>query len=266
MQYSLDGGSITFSESIGQNFNTQASATICDNPPGAVLYSLSTVLRPCPDSHLFPYPLEGCVAISEAIPEQPFRILAARRTGSIVDNFNNPNLLIQRANRAGLSGYTLFVPTQEALQRAGLTDPAFLAVDGAFDHVLHGHTVQGKECLGGEEAEIGTPRTLRTLLDDKFCTPSATIDLSQGGAEPTATVLRTPTGIVANTTSRTNVRVCGGVVHEIDDVLLPCSMDQYMSRRQRRAAPPPVVQPAESSAVRAGMAGLCAAIALAVAL
>lgn len=212
-------------------------------------------------THVTPL-LQGCQALSEFIPENPFRRLAARRTGSIVDNFNNPNLLIQRAVRSDLSGYTLFVPTQEALERAGVTNPAFVAVEGAFDHVLNGHTVRGKECLGGGDAELGTPRALRTLLSDGFCTPPDTIELSQGGAAPTDTVVQTPTGMVANTTSRTNLRVCGGIVHEIDDVLLPCSMEEYMSQQQQLQGPQLVAAPpASSAAARVGAAAACAAAA-----
>lgn len=267
MQYSRDGSSITFREPLGQNFNTEAVATICDNYPQAILYSLSVVLRPCPDDYLFPYPLEGCSTISDVVPEQPFTTLSTRTTDSIVDNYQNPNLLAQTSARASKDGYTLFIPTQRALERAGITNPAFLAVDDALNHVLNGHTVQGKVCLGGDDAEVGTTRMLRTLLNDAFCTPRDTIEMLQGADGPSSTILRTATrSAVANTTTRVNLRVCGGIVHEIDDVLLPCSMEQYM-RQRNRPSPTPEITPEESGGPAAGRArtGVFAAISVAVA-
>eukprot|EP00892_Ulva_mutabilis_P009458 jgi/Ulvmu1/6885/UM031_0091.1 len=265
IEYTRDGSSITFSEPLGQNFNTEA-VTICDNYPQAIVYSLETVLHPCPNKLIFPYPREGCATISDVIPERPFQQLIAKQTDGIVRHFNNPNRFVKAGNHDDDRGYTLFIPTQAALERAGVTNPAFLEVQDAFEHVLNGHMVRGTVCLGGAAAEIGTPRSLRTLLTDAFCNPLDTIEVLQGGAEPSSTLLRTSTGSVANTTTRVNLRVCGGIVHEIDDVLLPCSMDEYLRPRVSQLPLPPAVQMEEAGAVRAGVATALAVLAAASAL
>lgn len=90
------------------------------------------------------------------------------------------------------------------------------------------------------------PVTAITLVTSDFCGPSASIEIVEGtGQYPASASIISPNGWSASTTSRVNLRVCGGYAHEIDTVLMPCPAEQYRSSAGDRLAQ---VEPGSSSA------------------
>lgn len=114
------------------------------------------------------------------------------------------------------------------------------------------------------------PWSAITLLNPGFCAPSATIKVKEGtGDFPASATISSPNGATALTTSRINIRVCGGYVHEIDRVLMPCSYAVYQAAsdeerdgQDAQVASTPVDSSAGGSVNRRGWGLLCASATL----
>jgi hypothetical protein len=160
-------------------------------------------------------------AASELGDTHPLGTLPYREGASpVLESLKHPNLL------AG-GQYTVFVPTVEALQTSGVTEPDFVQVAGALDHIIKGHVAEQEVCVGGQVPAV----PVQTLADDSFCASDGKVTMVSS-APNSIKVIASNSQAEAATTDIKNIAVCGGLVHVVDKVLLPCPVEDYTSGTQ----------------------------------
>eukprot|EP00892_Ulva_mutabilis_P009466 jgi/Ulvmu1/6892/UM031_0098.1 len=218
-----DDMALKFTEPIGQHFMANEVDRPCDTADGDAVTAIivDRVLTPCPISMMFSRCMTVAAAAAE-IPNHPFGTAPydLDDDSSVVSLLKNPNLL----SSGGGASYSVFVPTATALVDAGVTAPEFMATPGALDHVVSGHVIAEELCLGGAAAANGE---YATKLDGvgEFCGGGGAVTVTTGGQG--AVTVTSGSGATAVVSGMQNIAVCGGVVHVVNDVLLPCKVAAY---------------------------------------
>lgn len=226
LQYTSDADdmALKFTEPIGQHFTANEVDRPCDtggDGDAVTAVIVDRVLTPCPISLTF----SRCMTIAAAaaeIPEHPFGAAPyeADDDTSIVSLLKHPNVLSSGSGNS----YTVFVPTATALADAGVTAPEFIATPGALDHVVSGHVVAEELCLSPSSPANGE---FVTKLDGntQFCGAGGAVTVTTGGQG--AVTVTSASGAAATVENIKNIAVCGGVLHIVNDVLLPCEVSAY---------------------------------------
>lgn len=184
------------------------------------------VLTPCPHSMTFPEgpPGErGCMTVAMAAAQlsesHPFGVMPYEAGAStIISSLKHPNILKNSGQ-----DLTVFLPTLEALGAAGVTKEDFLSIPGAIDHVVKGHIARREVCIGGNVPAVPVETN---AADGTFCSTEGTLTMVATGGTG-LTVTADGTEAKATTTEVTNIAVCGGLVHVVDGVLMPCDIGEY---------------------------------------
>lgn len=225
-------GTLTLQEPVGKHFTATANTgdRICETP--VTVTTVDTVLTPCPHAMTFPVgapPGEcGCMTVamaaaklSEAHPLGTLPYETADADRPVVASLKHPNLLMNSGQ-----DLTVFLPTVEALEASGVTGEDFLGIQGALDHVVRGHVAQREVCIGGTIPAV--PVETRVAADDTFCATEGTLTLVST-SDTALEVVADGTEATVSTTGVTNIAVCGGLMHVVDAVLMPCAIDEYSS-------------------------------------
>lgn len=189
------------------------------------MWSHMQVLTPCPHSMTFPDgpPGErGCMTVAMAAAKldesHPLGTLPYETgASSVVASLKHPNLL-----KSSGQDLTVFVPTVQALTDSGVTAADFLAIPGAIDHVVKGHVALREVCMGGQIPAVPVETN---AADGNFCGTEGTLTMAETGGKLEVTA--DGTEAKATTTDINNIAVCGGLVHVVDGVLLPCTIEEY---------------------------------------
>ena len=239
------------------------------------------VLTPCSHGMTFPEgapPGErGCMTVamaaaklSETHPLGTLPYETSDADSPVVASLKQPNLLMNSGQ-----DLTVFLPTVEALEASGVTAADFLGIQGALDHVVKGHVAQREVCIGGTIPAV--PVETNVAADDTFCATEGTLTLV-AQSDTALEVVADGTEATATTTGVTNIAVCGGLVHVVDAVLLPCAIEEYstasttteaadaesgaeVTATSRGVDGEPVATPSGSAAVATGAAAAVAAAA-----
>jgi uncharacterized surface protein with fasciclin (FAS1) repeats len=194
--------------------------------PNVEVTTISEVLLPCATADIFPRN-RGCHSVAEAVmqlePGHPLAMLSYASNTSAIALLKHPNLLDRFS---GGGGFTIFVPSTKALASAALTmesDPSVI------EHVLRGHIIPQRVCSNGALPAGAIP----TLATKSVC-----------GALSKLTIARVGTNLQVSNgkgnmalTQATNIQICGGVLHEIDSVLMPCTLAEYRAVGSAAAVP-----------------------------
>lgn len=265
---------LKFTEPISQHFTSNEVDKLCETAAVSAIV-VDRVLTPCPLSNMF----SGCMTIAAAAAEIPGHPFGAAPYDvdddtSIVSLLKHPNALVSSAGES----YTVFVPSATALAEAGVTSPEFMVNPGALDHVVSGHVVASELCLGSTPAN----GEYTTKLDgvESFCGAGGAVTVTTGGQG--AVTVTAASGASAAVSGTKNIAVCGGVVHVVNGVLLPCDIAEYSNAvtspvdastpdgdETTRAAPETgesEVAPVTDSAVDVATGVIAAAVTLAAAL
>ena len=209
------------------------------------------------------------MAASKLSESHPLGTLPYEASDSdVVSTLKHPNLLMNSGQ-----DLTVFLPTAEALEAAGVTTTDFMGIPGALDHVVKGHVAQREVCIGGTIPAV--PVETNVAADPTFCSTEGTLTLV-AKSDTALEVVADGTEAKATTTGVTNIAVCGGLVHVVDAVLMPCALDAYSTEAAESGAESgevaasttsrgvdgePVATPSASAPVAAGLAGAMAAAA-----
>lgn len=218
-------GTLKIQEPVGLHFTATTDKSIC-NTEAVTVTTVDTVLTPCPRSTTFPDgpPGErGCMTAAMAAAKlneaHPLGTLPYEEGASLVmASLSHPNLLKNSGQ-----DLTVFLPTVEALGAAGVTQEDFLAIPNALDHVVKGHIARREVCIGGQIPAVPVETN---AADGSFCSTEGTLTMVQK-SDSALEVIADGTEAKATTTGVTNIAVCGGLVHVIDNVLMPCDLAEY---------------------------------------
>jgi uncharacterized surface protein with fasciclin (FAS1) repeats len=182
----------------------------------------------------------------------------------VISSLKHPNLL-----KSSGQDLTVFMPTVEALTASGVTKADFLAIPDALDHVVKGHIARREVCIGGQIPGVPVETS---AADGTFCGTEGTLTMVQK-SDSALEIVADGTESKATTTEITNIAVCGGLLHVVDNVLMPCDLAEYSttapeagsdsSTASRGVDGAPVAGTNGASAVATGVAG---AVVVAVAL
>lgn len=220
-------GILKLQEPVGKHFTATANRdkSICKTDTVTVT-TVDKVLTPCPNTMTFPDgpPGErGCMTVAMATAElamdHPLGTLPYGADASrVMASLKHPNLLMNSGE-----DLTVFLPTADSLKSAGVVTEDFIAIPNALDHVVMGHVAQQAVCMGGQ---IPTGPVLTNAADGTFCKSEGTLTIVKK-PDSALQVVADGTDATATITEINNIAVCGGLLHVVNNVLMPCALDEY---------------------------------------
>ncbi|CAD7697230.1 unnamed protein product [Ostreobium quekettii] len=213
---SVDGGEVTV---VGGVTNASVVDTDFETCPG-ILHVVDFVLLPCPlgrEPGDEP-PIAVCPGLAEAAEEAGLTtFLAALAEAGLTDFLS------------GLNSSTVFCPTNAAFEAAvaslGITIDDLLSNQELLEEVLLYHVLETTVLSGDIVYGVDT-ETLLGANDSSCGVSTLAFEISDDGG------VAVSGGASAATVLTPDVEICSGVLHVIDDVLLPCP-----------SAPPPTAGP-----------------------